>query len=62
MTTDLTPIAVSPAKAAELLGVSRWHVYSLINNGQLKSAKSGARVLVDFESLRDYFESIRRSA
>ena len=62
MTAELTPIAVSPAKAAELLGVSRWHVYKLIDGRQLKSAKSGARVLVDYESLKDYYESIRRSA
>ena len=58
----LTPISVSPAQAAELLGVSRWHVYDLINAGALKTAKSGARVLVEYASLRDYFEENRRSA
>ena len=62
MTADLTPIAVSPAKAAQMLGVSRIHLYRLLTNGDVSSAKSGARVLVDVESLKDYFESIRRNA
>lgn len=58
----LTPIAVSPAQAAELLGVSRWHIYDLINTGQLASAKSGTRVLVDYQALLDFYEGIRRTA
>lgn len=62
MSTDITPIAVSPRKAAEILGVSRDHLYRLLTSGEVSSAKSGTRVLVDVESLRDYFETIRREA
>lgn len=58
----LTPISVSPATAAQILDVSRDHVYDLITTGQVASAKSGTRVLVDYQSLLDYFESVRRSA
>jgi excisionase family DNA binding protein len=59
---QLTPIAVSPATAAELLDCSRDHIYSLLTNGQLPSFKSGARVLVEYAGLLDYLESVRRSA
>ena len=59
---SLTPISVSPAQAAELLGCSRDHVYDLLTTGQLSSAKSGTRVLVDYQDLLDYFEQNRRTA
>lgn len=59
---EVAPIAVSPLEAAEMLGVSRDFVYSLIRDRLVESAKAGSRVLVDVESLRDYYESIRRSA
>jgi excisionase family DNA binding protein len=58
----VTPIAVSPLEAAQMLGVSRDFVYQLIRDRLIESAKAGSRVLVDVESLRDYYESIRRSA
>jgi excisionase family DNA binding protein len=58
----LTPIAVSPAQAAEMLGVSRDHLYRLLTSGEIRSGKSGARVLVEVESIKDYIESIRRDA
>lgn len=53
---------VSPAGAAKALGVSRDHVYKLIEDRLIESSKSGSRVLVDWQSLLDYRESIRRSA
>lgn len=53
---------VSPADAAKALGVSRDHIYKLIEDRLIESSKSGARVLVDWQSLLDYRESIRRSA
>ncbi|MEM9466817.1 MAG: helix-turn-helix domain-containing protein [Actinomycetota bacterium] len=40
MSTD-EPLAVSPARAAELLGVSRQHIYNLIERGQLPRVKLG---------------------
>lgn len=60
--TEIQPISVSPAKAAELLGCSRDHIYDLCRDRLIESAKSGSIVLVDYSSLLDYFESIRRSA
>lgn len=56
----MDPISLSPLEAAKLLGVSRDHVYDLIEKRLILSAKSGSRVLVDYQSLLDYFESIKR--
>lgn len=55
-----SPLAISPAEAAEMLGVSRDFVYDLIRDRLVVSAKAGSRVLVDVESLRAYYESIKR--
>ena len=60
--TDIPIISVSPQEAADAMGVSRDHVYDLIEKRLIESAKSGARVLVDWQSCLDYFESIRRTA
>lgn len=59
---DLPVISVSPAEAAKSFGVSRDHIYRLIEARLIESGKSGSRVLVDWQSLLDYFESIRRMA
>lgn len=60
--TTVTPVAVSPLEAAEMYGVSRDFIYSLIRDRLVESAKAGSRVLVDVESLRDWYESVRRDA
>jgi excisionase family DNA binding protein len=54
------PLAISPQEAAEMLGVSRDFVYDLIRDRLVVSAKAGARVLVDLQSVYDYYESIKR--
>jgi excisionase family DNA binding protein len=59
---ELKPISVSVATMAEILGISKDLAYDIVNAGHVKSAKAGARVLVDYQSLLDYFESIRRPA
>lgn len=59
---DVPILDVSPANAAKALDVSRDHIYELIRNRLLISSKSGGRVLVDWQSILDYRESIRRSA
>lgn len=59
---DVPILDVSPADAAKALGVSRDHVYKLIEDRLVQSSKSGARVLIDWQSLLDYRESIKRSA
>ncbi|WP_332645088.1 helix-turn-helix domain-containing protein [Aeromicrobium sp.] len=58
----VTPISLSPEDAAEAMGVSRRHMYRLIRTSEISSAKSGTRVLVDYQSMLDYFERNRRSA
>ena len=62
MTAELKPLTVSPDTAAGLLDCSRYHVYKLIRQGHLSTFKSGSRVLVEYQGLLDYLESIRRSA
>lgn len=59
---DVPILDVSPAAAAKALGVSRDHIYRLIEARLIESSKSGARVLIDWQSLLDYRESIRRTA
>jgi excisionase family DNA binding protein len=59
---DVPILDVSPAAAAKALGVSRDHIYKLIEDRLVESSKSGSRVLVDWQSLLDYRESIRRTA
>lgn len=59
---DIPILDVSPADAANALGVSRDHIYKLIEHRLIESSKSGSRVLIDWQSLLDYRESIRRSA
>jgi excisionase family DNA binding protein len=59
---DVPILDVSPAGAAKALGVSRDHIYKLIEARLIESSKSGSRVLIDWQSLLDYRESIRRSA
>lgn len=61
MKTGPKTISVSPKEAAEILGVSRDHIYSLIDARLIQSAKSGSRILIDYQSLVEYFESIRRT-
>jgi excisionase family DNA binding protein len=39
--TNITPIAVSPAIAAEAIGVSRASIYNLIARGELTAHKIG---------------------
>lgn len=48
------PLAVSPAKAAELLGLSKPSVYVLLNSDRLPSVKVGARRLISVEALHDF--------
>lgn len=59
---ELPPIAVSPLEAAKMLGVSRDFIYDAIAHRLIESAKAGSRVLVDYNSLLDFYESIKRSA
>lgn len=46
-------LAVSPEKAARLLGIGRTKLYELIDTHQLRSAKIGNRRLIPIEAIRE---------
>jgi excisionase family DNA binding protein len=56
----LAPLAVRVEQAAELLGVSRAHVFRMIARGELRTVKSGARRLVPVRAVEEWLE--RQSA
>ena len=51
----LAPLAVRVERAAEIMGVSRAHVFRLIQSGKLRTVKSGSRRLVPLASIEEYF-------
>ncbi|OUO37876.1 hypothetical protein B5F88_12100 [Flavonifractor sp. An306] len=57
MADKLTPLAVSPAECARLLGVSRPTIYTLINQGGFPSFKLGTRTLIPVDGLREWISS-----
>lgn len=61
---EIAPGVVNINKARVLLGgVSRAHLYRLIQRGELKSVKSGARRLVPLTAIDDYLARLEaRSA
>lgn len=48
---EATPLAHSPADAAELLGISRAKLYLLLEDGTIPSVKLGRRRLIRHEAL-----------
>jgi len=62
MSTQLPRLAVSVKEAAKALGVSTDHIHDLKNSGDLRWSKSGSRVLIEYASLVEHFETNRRTA
>lgn len=60
-TTD-TPMLLSVDAATEMLGISKWSTYSLMQSGQLKSLKLGSRRLIARDDLTDCIESLRAAS
>ena len=56
----MEPLAVSPAKAAELLGVSRPKVYELMGRDDFPSFKLGGRSLISVAGLREWVDEQAR--
>lgn len=56
MSDKLSPLAVSAAEAARLLGVSRPTLYQLLNRDDFPSFRVGNRVLVSVSGLQDWIE------
>ena len=50
------PLAVSAAKAAELLGVSRSKVYELLKRDDFPSFSLGGRTLISVAGLREWVD------
>lgn len=48
----MEPLAISPAQAAELLGVSKPTIYTLIHQGAFPAFKVGRRTIISTEALR----------
>jgi excisionase family DNA binding protein len=58
-TSTITPIALPPAEAARLIGISKRSLYRLIADGRVVARRDGSRrTLIDVASLRAYFESL----
>ena len=59
-TTSLDPIFVSVKQAAEMLNVTPWSMYQLLNEPKcpVDSRYFGKRRLVNVESLREYAASL----
>lgn len=55
---SVTPIFVSVKQAADMLAISPWSMYQLLDDGSVKSQYKGRRRLVQVASLREYAESL----
>ncbi len=53
---DTTPLALSPAKAADLLGVSRTIINNLMYSGELPNIQVGRRRLIPLKALETWME------
>lgn len=62
MNTEPQRVSVSPAEAAKMYGLSRNFFYNLIRDRHVESIKAGSAVRIDLDSLRDWYESNKRSA
>ena len=52
------PLSLSPADAAEHLGISKRQIYNLLTAGTIKGKRSGARTLIHGPSLRAYYAAL----
>ena len=57
---DIAALAVSPAKGAALLGVSRSKFYELLNK-EIPALKVGRRTLVRVADIERFLDSLSRS-
>ena len=56
MAVNMEPLAVSAAKAAELLGVSRPKIYELMKREDFPSFSLGGRTLISVAGLRTWVD------
>jgi hypothetical protein len=48
----IEPLGLSVDQTAEITGESTWRVYEKIRDGRYRAKKSGARTIVDFQSVK----------
>ncbi len=54
----VSPITVSVKDAAQMLGISPWSMYKLLDDGAVESRYHGRRRLVPVKSLAAYAETL----
>lgn len=57
---NVAPIFVSVKQAAQMLAISPWSCYQLLDSQAIESRYHGRRRLVSVESLRQYADSLSR--
>jgi excisionase family DNA binding protein len=55
-------LALSPAEAASVLGLSRSSIYSMMRAGTLRSVKAGARTLVPVAEIDRFLGDVREDS
>jgi hypothetical protein len=55
---SVTPIFVSVKQAADMLAISPWSMYQLLDEGSVKSQYKGRRRLVQVASLKEYADNL----
>lgn len=58
----LQPLLVSVTEAATLYGISRRHMITLLDNGEIPSLKLGRRRMVAYAALVEHIERHTKSA
>jgi hypothetical protein len=58
----ITPIFVSVKESAQVLGITEWSVYDLLNKELIECRYHGRRRLVSYESLKAYADSLPKTA
>lgn len=59
---NLQPIFVSVKQTAQMLGISPWSTYQILDAGDIESAYHGRRRLVVLESVRAYAAGLPRDS
>jgi excisionase family DNA binding protein len=57
-TETVEPAALSPGGAARFLSVTSRKIYLLIAEGELTARKLGSRTLIDFKSIKKYYDAL----
>ncbi len=56
------PMLFTPVQAAKIMGVSRSHVYVLMNQGRLNSVNIGRCRRITVDQMREFIDSLTTAA